>query len=268
MPDDLSETVLPQQGVAAPQKACATCGASIHAVAEICPKCGVRQRTPVSKPTLLLLTFFLGGIGAHKFYTGRNWQGALYLVFCWTYIPGIIALVEFVIYCFTSSERLNEKYNAKGSAVVVIVVAVVAFIFVIGILSAIALPAYQDYTKKAKASKGILMASSLRSQIGEAFAQRPQDMSCSATNCNIGNAELSPSKYVKQLYSDRSGLIHIEYDVQLFAPPKNMLTITPIVDGAVADLSNPANAGKALSWKCGQDSLSTVPPKSLPASCR
>ena len=267
MSEEMSATALQQLGSAPPQKTCNTCRAPIHLMAEICPKCGVRQRNPVSKPALLLLTFFFGGIGAHKFYTGRNWQGALYLVFCWTYIPGIIALVEFVIYCFTSSERLNEKYSAKGSAVVVIIVAAVAFFLVIGILAAVALPAYQGYTKKAKASEGLLMASKLQSRITEAFTQRPQDMSCSATSCNLGTVELSPTKYVKQLYSDRSGIIHIEYDEQLFSSPKNILTITPIVDGAVADLSSPASAGKILSWKCGQDGLSTVPLNSMPASC-
>ena len=38
-------------------KLCFTCNAVIHEKAEICPKCGVRQRKPASKLTLLLLTF-------------------------------------------------------------------------------------------------------------------------------------------------------------------------------------------------------------------
>ena len=71
------------------QKACDACGEQINVRAEVCPKCGVRQRRPVSKPVLLLITFFLGGLGAHKFYLGKPWQGVLYLLFCWTMIPGI-----------------------------------------------------------------------------------------------------------------------------------------------------------------------------------
>ncbi|HSW06324.1 NINE protein [Aquabacterium sp.] len=268
MQTDLGADTVSQQTSAIPHKACNTCGALIHPAAEICPKCGVRQRTPVSKPVLLLLTFFLGGLGAHKFYTGRHWQGILYLVFCWTYIPGLVALVEFIIYCFTSSERLNEKYTAKGSAVVIIVIAIVAFIFIVGVLAAIALPAYQDYTKKAKASEGIIMAGALRARIVESFIERPQDMSCSSLTCNLGGVDLNPTKYVKRLSSDRSGVIYVEYDEQLFAAPKNVLTITPLIDGQVADLSNPIAAGKDVSWKCGQSASTTVPVKYLPGSCR
>ena len=38
-----------------------------------------------------------GGLGAHKFYSGKTLMGVLYLVFCWTYIPALIALVEGII---------------------------------------------------------------------------------------------------------------------------------------------------------------------------
>ena len=253
----------------APQKNCDTCGTAIFAKAEICPSCGVRQRTPVSKAALLLLTFFLGGMGAHKFYLGKYWQGALYLVFCWTYIPALAALVEFVIYACTSSERLDEKYpGAKGSTVVVLVVAFVGLIFVIGILAAIALPAYQDYTKRAKVSEGIRMGDALRLRIAEAFDQRAPDMSCSPEACRLYGAAPAATKYVKRMSSDRTGAILIEYDEQSFRDAKNKLSLTPMIDGRPADLSDPANAGKSLTWRCGQDALTTVATRDLPASCR
>ncbi|MCD0471426.1 TM2 domain-containing protein [Flavobacterium sp. JAS] len=44
-----------------------------------------------SKLTATLLTFFLGGIGIHKFYLGQSTQGVIYLLFCWTFIPAILA---------------------------------------------------------------------------------------------------------------------------------------------------------------------------------
>lgn len=44
--------------------------------------------------TAVLLALFLGGIGLHKFYMGQTGLGILYLVFCWTAIPGIIAFLE------------------------------------------------------------------------------------------------------------------------------------------------------------------------------
>ena len=48
----------------------------------------------VDKVTYVLLAFFLGGLGIHKFYAGKSGSGFLYLIFCWTFIPAIIAFFE------------------------------------------------------------------------------------------------------------------------------------------------------------------------------
>ncbi len=134
------------------EKFCSECGKVIKAKAEICPQCGVRQNQTegVSKVALLLLTFFLGGFGAHKFYLGKNWQGFFYLIFCWTWIPGLIALVEFIIYACTSSEALQEKYTAKGGAGVIIAVVAGGFgmIALVGIVAAIAIPQFIAFTNR------------------------------------------------------------------------------------------------------------------------
>ncbi len=132
---------------------CTECGKIIKIKAEICPMCGVRQKNSegVNKTALLLLTFFLGGFGAHKFYLGKNWQGFFYLLFCWTWIPGLIALIEFIIYAFTSTEVLQEKYTVKGGAGVIIAVVAGGFgmIALIGILAAIAIPQFVTYKNRA-----------------------------------------------------------------------------------------------------------------------
>ncbi len=51
----------------------------------------------VDKVVYCILAFFLGGIGVHKFYAGKTSSGILYLLFCWTCIPALIAFVEFII---------------------------------------------------------------------------------------------------------------------------------------------------------------------------
>ena len=42
----------------------------------------------------ILLDLFLGGIGAHRFYLGQVGLGIAYLLFCWTGIPGLVALID------------------------------------------------------------------------------------------------------------------------------------------------------------------------------
>jgi len=57
----------------------------------------LNKKKKVKKLTYLLLSFLLGGLGVHKFYSGKIVLGILYVLFCWTYIPSLIAIVEFFI---------------------------------------------------------------------------------------------------------------------------------------------------------------------------
>lgn len=61
--------------------------------------------------TAALLAFFLGGLGIHKFYLGQNGAGVLYLVFCWTCIPALIALIDGIILVSMSDDAFQAKYN-------------------------------------------------------------------------------------------------------------------------------------------------------------
>lgn len=65
-----------------------------------------------SKGTAILLCFFLGGFGAHKFYLGQTGAGVVYLLFCWTFIPAIIAFIEMIILICMSEQDFNAKYNS------------------------------------------------------------------------------------------------------------------------------------------------------------
>lgn len=66
-----------------------------------------------NKTTAAILAFFLGGFGVHRFYLGQAGLGLAYLLFCWTFIPAIIAIVDFIIFLTMSDEAFNMKYN-KG----------------------------------------------------------------------------------------------------------------------------------------------------------
>lgn len=74
---------------AADEMFCSSCGAVIKKAAEICPKCGVRQREPERAAgaeasqrwlTLLLLSIFLGGLGVDRFYVGKIGTGIAKLI--------------------------------------------------------------------------------------------------------------------------------------------------------------------------------------------
>jgi len=64
-----------------------------------------------SRVVAIILAFFLGGLGIHKFYLGRIGWGIIYLIFCWTFIPSLIAFIEFIIYLCTSDEDFAKKYG-------------------------------------------------------------------------------------------------------------------------------------------------------------
>lgn len=64
-----------------------------------------------SKTTTIILCFFLGGFGIHRFYLGQTGLGLLYLLFCWTFIPAFIAFIDFIGFLLMSEEQFNQKYN-------------------------------------------------------------------------------------------------------------------------------------------------------------
>ncbi|MDW3648874.1 MAG: NINE protein [Bacteroidia bacterium] len=68
-----------------------------------------------SKTTAGVLAILLGGLGAHKFYLGRTLWGILYLLFCWTFIPAIVALIEGITYFTMSDGAFNAKYNGGAN---------------------------------------------------------------------------------------------------------------------------------------------------------
>ena len=57
-----------------------------------------------------MLAVLLGGIGAHKFFAGKTGAGVCYILFCWTGIPAIIAMIDFIVALFTKPDANGEIY--------------------------------------------------------------------------------------------------------------------------------------------------------------
>ncbi len=133
------------------QRSCVQCGAPLDGSASSCKFCGAevtpvvraqppqyaqsqpygqqqppqytQQQYPYSQPPTYhsgkskiaagILGIVLGGIGIHKFYLRRPVLGILYILFCWTYIPSLIGLIEGIIYLTSSDQVFEEKYASK-----------------------------------------------------------------------------------------------------------------------------------------------------------
>lgn len=127
---------------------------------------------------------------------------------------------------------------------------------IIGILAAVALPAYQDYTVRAKVSEVILAASAPRTTIAEYFASYGA-MPPSAASAGI---DTSGSKYVASIgYTQTSATVGtVTATVQALGPSD--ATGTVILTG-----TGNTTTGK-VAWVCG--GTSTLPAKYRPASCK
>ena len=66
-----------------------------------------------SKAVAVLFALTLGAFGAHRFYLGRPLSGFLYLMFSWTLIPALIAVVESVVILCTDPVVFRRKYGGE-----------------------------------------------------------------------------------------------------------------------------------------------------------
>jgi type IV pilus assembly protein PilA len=141
---------------------------------------------------------------------------------------------------------------------------------IIGILAAVALPAYQDYTKKAKMSEVVLAASGCRTSITEGYQAASSTALTVAANgwgCEVTAG--SGTKYVNQVVTDANGLITVT--AQGFGDTTidgQVITLRPMVGTATAAAAT--MGGQAItSWRCGNTVDGTnIPPKFLPGSCK
>jgi len=117
---------------------CSNCGTQCGANQAVCLNCGtaignlsnepvvIAQPTVVNptggvannfvhgnynKTTAAILAFFLGGLGAHKFYHGSFGWGIIYIVFVLTFVPAMVALVETIMYLAMSQTEYDSRYN-------------------------------------------------------------------------------------------------------------------------------------------------------------
>ena len=135
---------------------------------------------------------------------------------------------------------------------------------IIGILAAVALPAYQDYTKRAKVTEVVLAASACRTTISEVMQSTASDALPAANSWGCESASAS-SKYVASVVTDGVGKITVTAQgVGDTTIDGKTVTLTPYKDATSVFTS--ADVGKAVfKWVCTPGDM---PAKYLPGSCR
>jgi type IV pilus assembly protein PilA len=131
---------------------------------------------------------------------------------------------------------------------------------IIGILAAVALPAYQDYTVRAKMTEVILAGSTCRTSVTEIYQSGVTALpAAGAWGCE---STVATSKYVAKVATDAGGVITVTAANIPQLATGGGVVLTPLkADSTAAALGTPVG-----SWKCAP--VNTADTKYLPSSCR
>lgn len=143
---------------------------------------------------------------------------------------------------------------------------------IIGILAAVALPAYNDYTIRAKVTEGLTLANSLKTAIVETHQSRGPAGGFACTNAatcatiganpmDAAAAAMVANRNVASITSAATGVITITFKAAVVPAATSTIFLTP----NPADLSNAATAGQQITWTCTGGTLIA---KYRPAACR
>lgn len=136
---------------------------------------------------------------------------------------------------------------------------------IIGILAAIALPLYMDYTKRTRMSEVVLAVSACRTPVAEVYQNQKNAPGAGNWGCETS----AGSRFVQSLTTDANGRITATAtnfsDADLDG---KVLTLVPLMASTPAvsatDMGKPVTA-----WRCGDPGDGTnIPSKYLPSSCR
>jgi len=166
---------------------------------------------------------------------------------------------------------MNLKKHVQQGFTLIELMIVVA---IIGILAAVALPAYQDYTVKAKVSEVVLAASACRTAITEIVQSSPTVDASAAFSATQLPCTFNASKYVTSGDVSTLGIITVVGNAANLGgdttPTTSSVQLSPFMNaGATQVLVPTTDGGKTIAaWKCGPAATGGILPKYLPGSCK
>ena len=146
---------------------------------------------------------------------------------------------------------MNIKQTQKGFTLIELMIVIA----IIGILAAVALPAYSDYTKRAKMSEVILAASTCRAQITENVQNG--GFSASGTNSFGCESASQSSTYVASIQTSATGVVTI---TSVGIDDDTEVTLTPYATDTATLAPGDSTVFK---WLCSSDK-----PSIMPSSCK
>lgn len=139
---------------------------------------------------------------------------------------------------------------------------------IIGILAAVALPAYKDYTVRAKMSEVILAASTCRTTVSEVVQYASDLPKANEWGCESGGNDDAVSKYVKSIETGDKGQITVTAAGFNNDLDGQQIQLTPC-SNAIGEACNLLETGDQIAqWMCGPTKEKGIDPKYLPGSCR
>ena len=152
---------------------------------------------------------------------------------------------------------------------------------IIGILAAVALPAYQDYTVRARVSEAILAASSCRTVITEVIQTNTTGNAVAAGTWGCEVSSGSGTKFVTAITTSQgtattaaagNGTVTVEVAPAVggtVTTSANTLRMAPCSSGQTTFATCAPVWGQTVhSWVCGVGGTNPIPVKYLPGSCR